>query len=178
VADLVPFADITHLFSDFERTAFRLESRRGYAVDVGSPKWRLWQAGGDLGFNPEHPWHANVRAQTGRGRRFERVRVVDSPPTMGQRFLLASAGGNVQAGEDIRNLWRADALALGLPAADFWLFDDRLVARLVFDDQDRTLGVRVTRDPADVAEARRAREAAWPVAIPTGDFAARVPSDM
>lgn len=176
--DLVPFADITHLFHDFEHTAWRLESRRAYAVDVGSPKWQLWQAGGDLGFNPDHPWHANVRAQTEQGKRFERVRVIDSPPTEGQRFLLASGHGNVQAGENIRNLWRDDADRLGLPNEDFWLFDDRLMVRLVFDGDDNTLGVQVTEAPADVAEARRVRDTAWPVAILTAAFAAAVPSVM
>lgn len=176
--DLVPFSAIAHLFRDFERSAFRLESRRGYASDVDSPKWHLWQAGGDLSYNPAHPWHAGVRAQTEHGRRFERVRVVDSPPTEGQRFLLASGRGNVEAGEDIRNLWRADADRLGLPAADFWLFDDRLVVRLVFDQADVTLGVEVSDDPADVAAAAAVRTAAWPVAIPTAAFAAAVPSVM
>jgi hypothetical protein len=178
VPDLIPFADITHLFQTFESSAFRLESRRAYAVDVGSPKWQLWRAGGNLGFNPEHPWHANVRAQVEQGKRFERVRVLDRPPTEGQQFLLASGQGNVEAGEVIRNLWRSEAEQLGLPAADFWLFDDRLVVHLAFDQDDNTLGVRVTEDQADVAEAVRVRDTAWPVAIPTGDFASRVPSEM
>lgn len=176
--ELVPFADITGLFTTFERTAWRLETRRRYAVDIGTPKWELWQAGGDLGYNPAHPWHANVRAQTEAGKRFERVRIVDSPPTEGQRFLLASSRGNTEAGEDIRNLPRADADRLGLPDEDFWLFDARIVVRLVFDEDDNTLGVEVSEDPQDVAEAVRLRDAAWPVAIPTAEFAARVPSEM
>ncbi|MEU9102121.1 DUF6879 family protein [Streptomyces sp. NPDC048361] len=53
------------------------------------------------------------------GKRFERVRLVDDPPTDGQRYLLASGLGNVDAGEDIRNLVRADAERLGLPDGDF-----------------------------------------------------------
>jgi hypothetical protein len=178
MTDLLPFAEITHWFHDFQRTAWRLESRRGYAVDVGTPKWQRWKAGDDLGFNPEHPWHANVRTQTEQGKRFERVRILDQPPTQGQRFLLASGAGNVQAGEDIRNLWRADADRLGLPAVDFWLFDEQLVVRLVFDADDNTLGVEVSESAADVAEACRIRGLAWPAAIPTVEFAARVPSIM
>lgn len=176
--ELVPFADITDLFTTFRHTAWRLESRRGYAVDVGTPKWELWQAGGDLGFNPAHPWHANVRAQTEQGKRFERARIVDSPPTDGQRFLMASARGNVQAGEDIRNLWRADAERAGLPREDFWLFDSRTLVRLVFDGEDNTLGVTVTEDPGEVVAACQVRDAAWHVAIRTAEFAARVPSNM
>lgn len=176
--DLVPFADITHLFTTFRHTAWRLESRRGYAVDVGTPKWELWQSGGDLGYNPAHPWHANVRAQTEQGKRFERVRVVDSPPTLGQQFLMASAVGNIEAGEDIRNVWRSDAERGCVPREDFWLFDARTLVRLVFDEDDNTLGVEVTEDPAEVVAACQVRDAAWHVAIRTADFAARVPSKM
>jgi hypothetical protein len=178
VPDLLPFSDITHLFTTFEHTAWRLESRRGYAVDIGTPKWQLWQAGGDLGFNPSHPWHASVRAQTEHGKRFERVRVVDDPLTQGQRFLMASARGNIEAGEDIRHLWRADAHTLQLPDEDFWLFDSRTLVTLEFDEHDNTLGVRVTEDPTAVVVACQIRDAAWHGAIPTPQFAARVPSRM
>ena len=178
VANLVPFEDITDLFSTFRHTAWRLESRRGYAVDVGNPKWQLWQAGGGLGYNPQHPWHANVRAQTGQGKRIERVRVVDDPPTVEQRFLLAGAVGNVEAGEDIRNVWRSDAQRTDLPCEDFWLFDSRLLVRLVFGEADVTVGVEVAEDPAEVVAACQVRDAAWHVAIRTTEFAARVPSQM
>jgi hypothetical protein len=178
VPDLLPFSDITHLFTTFEHVAWRLETRRGYAVDIDTPKWQLWQAGGDLGFNPAHPWHANVRTQTEQGKRYERVRVVDDPLTRGQQFLLASARGNIEAGEDIRHLWREDAHALQVPDVDFWLFDSRTLVTFEFDEGDNTLGVRVTEDPAAVVAACQIRDAAWHSAIPTAQFAARVPSRM
>ncbi|WP_333740731.1 DUF6879 family protein [Streptomyces sp. IBSBF 2806] len=112
------------------------------------------------------------------GKRFERVRLVDTPPTEGQRFLLASAPGNVAAGEEIRNLTRAQADQLRLPDYDFWLFDSRTVARFAFDEDDTTLGVYVTDDPADVLAACQARDAAWHHAVPTQDFARRVASTV
>ncbi|MCZ9338389.1 hypothetical protein NGM37_11430, partial [Streptomyces sp. TRM76130] len=34
---LQPFSAISHLFRDFRHTAFRLETRRGYASDRNSP---------------------------------------------------------------------------------------------------------------------------------------------
>ncbi len=111
-----------------------------------------------------------MRAQTAKGKRFERVRLVDQPPTDGQRFLAASGPANVQAGEDIRMLPRAVAVELGLPSFDFWLFDSRLLARFHFDDADDTLGVELTEDPAAVVMACQARDAAWHHAIPLADF--------
>ncbi|MFE6904560.1 DUF6879 family protein [Streptomyces sp. NPDC057717] len=54
------------------------------------------------------------------GARFSHVRIVDEPPTDGQRFLMATAAGNVDAGEDLRIRpstpdaeRRADALPTG-----------------------------------------------------------------
>jgi hypothetical protein len=176
VAELLPFESITHLFEDFEHTAWRLESRRGYAVDLGTERFERFRRGEKLEYDPAHPWHANVRRQTDAGKRFERVRVVDEPPTLGQRFLLASGLANVDAGEDIRNLRRVQAHALGMPESDFWLFDSRLLVTLHFDEQDQTLGVELSEDPAEIVKACQVRDAAWHYAIPTREFTAQVTS--
>ncbi|MFF7023896.1 DUF6879 family protein [Streptomyces klenkii] len=174
MAELVPFEDITRLFEDFEHSAWRLETQRGYASDRLSPRWGPFQRGEALGYDPSQPWHANVRRQTGRGKRFERVRLVDDPPTEGQRFLLASGLGNVEAGEDIRNMYRADAVRIGLPEYDFWLFDSRTVVEFVFDGQGQDLGVRVREDARAVIHACQARDAAWHHAVATRQFQARI----
>ncbi|MEU3984855.1 DUF6879 family protein [Streptomyces sp. NPDC026672] len=176
--ELVPFSSITHLFREFRHTAWRLETRRGYASDRSGPKWSRWQAGEDIVAEPANAWRENVAAQTAAGKRFERVRLVDEPATEGQRFLLASAPGNVAAGEDIRNLTRARARELRLPDFDFWLFDSKILARFAFDEEDTTLGVYVTEDPAEVLAACQARDAAWHHAVPTAEFAERVASTV
>lgn len=154
--ELQPFASIAHLFRDFKHTAWRLETRRGYASDRNSPKWPRFLAGEDIAQDPDNSWRENVRVQTAQGKRFERVRLVDEPLAQGQEFLLASAISNVAAGEDIRNLTRAQAQQLRLPEYDFWLFDSKILARFAFDDEDTTLGVYITEDPAEVLAACRA----------------------
>ncbi|MEU1421458.1 DUF6879 family protein [Kitasatospora sp. NPDC005751] len=178
MASVQPFEAITHFFNDFGHTAFRLETRRGYAVDVGTERYERFQRGEPLPFEADNPWHTNVRRQTAAGKRFERVRLVDDPPTLGQRFLLASGLGNVEAGEDIRNLPRAAAERLALPDFDFWLFDSRTLVRFHFDADDNTLGVEITEDPSEVLAACQARDAAWHFAVPTRDYAARVLSGV
>ncbi len=174
--DLIPFDEITHLFTEFKHTAWRLETQRGYATDRVSPNWTRFQNGESFGFDPDNPWQANVRAQTKEGKRIERVRLVDDPPTEGQRFLLATGLGNVAAGEDIRNLSRADAERLSLPEYDFWLFDSRTVVKFVINEAGETLGVTVHDDPKTVVQACQARDAAWHFAVPTRQFQAQVPS--
>ncbi|MFD9905204.1 DUF6879 family protein [Streptomyces sp. NPDC059063] len=176
--ELIPFPEVAHLFKDFEYSAWRLETRRGYASDRRSAKWQRWRDGEDISGGPDNDWRRNVRSQTRAGKRFERVRLVDDPPTDGQRFLLVSGLGNVAAGEDIRNLYRQDARRLGLPDFDFWLFDSKVVVKFHFDDEDTTLGVEVIDEPRTVIAACQAREAAWHHAIRTVDFQRQVPSTM
>ncbi|MEE1824863.1 hypothetical protein PUR61_22155 [Streptomyces sp. BE20] len=177
--EIIPFAEAApHLFETFAHTAFRLETRRGYASDRAGARYQAFMAGVMPQYEPEVAWNVDVRAAVAAGRRFERVRIVDDPPTDGQRFLLASGPGNVEAGEDIRNLWRADADRLDLPAFDFWLFDSSILARFHFDDDDRTLGVELTTDLAEVLRACQARDASWHYAVPTVEFAAAVASGV
>ncbi|MEV7087753.1 DUF6879 family protein [Streptomyces sp. NPDC093085] len=165
-------------FETFTHTAWRLETRRGYASDRNGPNWERWKAGADFSRDRPTAWGENIRRQTAAGRRVERIRLVDDPPADGQLFLLARAPGNIEAGEDIRNMWRADAEDLGLPAVDFWLFDNRLALVLPFDDADGYLGAERVADPARIAEFSRIKDAAWPYAMRHEDFAAQVTSRM
>lgn len=175
---LVPFEDIAHLFGEFQHTAFRLETRRGYATDRAGARFQAFMRGIEPEAQPTHPWNVNVREKTGQGAQFSRVRIIDEPPTDGQRFLMAAAAGNVAAGEDIRVLGRAEAQRLELPDYDLWLFDSRTLVRLHIDDQDVTAGVEVIDDPAQVLAACRARDRAWPLATPTAEAWARVRSSV
>ena len=175
---LIPFEEITHLFTDFQHTAFRLETRRGYATDRAGARFQAFMRGVDPEPEPDHPWNVNVRAKAEQGATFSRVRLVDEPPTDGQRFLMATAAGNVDAGEDIRVLPRAQAEELGLPDYDLWLFDSHTLVRMHIDDTDTTIGVEIVEDQAQVLAACRARDAAWPLAVPAAEAWARVRSTV
>ncbi|MFI8106279.1 DUF6879 family protein [Streptomyces sp. NPDC086023] len=173
---LVPFEEITHLFAEFEHTAFRLETRRGYASDRAGARFQAFLRGTDPAPEPDNPWHVNVRQKAEQGARFSRVRIIDQPPTDGQRFLMAAAAAT--PGEDIRVLARAEAERLELPAYDFWLFDSRTLVRFDIDQTDTTTGVEVRTDPAEVLAACRARDRAWPAATPSAEVWAQVRSSV
>lgn len=175
---LIPFEEITRHFAEFQHTAFRLETRRGYATDRAGARYRAFMQGTDPAPEPGHAWNVNVRAKAEQGARFSRVRILDDPPTDGQRFLMATAAGNVEAGEDIRVLPRADAVRLGLPAFDLWLFDSRVLVRMHIDDTDTTIGVELIEDPGEVLAACRARDAALAAARPSAEVWARVRSSV
>ncbi|MGE7387489.1 DUF6879 family protein [Streptomyces sp. NPDC004126] len=102
--------------------------------------------------------------------------MADLMPFSESVHLLASGLGNVEAGEDIRNITRTDAVRHGLPDFDFWLFDSRTMVKFTFDTDGHTLGVYVIEDPMEVLAACQARDVAWHFAIPTAEFMAQVPS--
>ncbi|MGX2994092.1 DUF6879 family protein [Streptomyces sp. JNUCC 64] len=158
------------LFETFEHTAWRLETRRRFASDEATETYAQFLRGEPIEWDYEDDWCTNVRAQTAQGKRFERVRIVDSPATPGQLYLLDNAKRNCAVGEDIRNLSRSDADAQQLPPEDFWLFDSRFVALLRFDDDDNLVDVEVITEPAEVVRYATVRDAAWHHAVPYGEF--------
>ncbi|MER5769540.1 DUF6879 family protein [Streptomyces sp. NPDC001985] len=157
-------------FESFKHTAWRFESRRGYASDRDSQEYQRWLASGDVEANPSSPWYANIERQVALGKRIGRVRVVDSPLTEEQRYLTAAATVDGAAGEDIRHLWRPDAQRLQLPGEDFWLFDSRYALVLHFDDADEYLGAELVEDPVVIARFCQIRDAAWHHAVKHTDF--------
>lgn len=67
----------------------------------GEPTGSSWRAAAF-----DDPYCAMIRSQTKQGKRVERVRITDEPPTPGQLYLLDNAKRNAALGEDIRNLRR------------------------------------------------------------------------
>ncbi|MEU9413580.1 DUF6879 family protein [Streptomyces sp. NPDC048281] len=174
VPELVDRDTFRRLFETFEHTAWRLETRRGYASDRQDPDFQMFETTGTTVLDPGEPWFTNIQRQTDAGKRVGRVRVADSPPTTEQLFLLDYARHNCSVGENIRYLWRADADRLALPAEDFWLFDSRLVALLNFDDADNLLNIELITEPAEVVRYSIVRDAAMHLAVSRDQFAEQV----
>ncbi|MFJ6214084.1 DUF6879 family protein [Streptomyces sp. NPDC092296] len=176
VPQMVSLEEFDGMFETFEHAAWRLETRRAYRSDQQTGTYQRFTRGEPADYDMDDPWCVSRREQAALGKRIERVRVVDTPPTAGQLYLLDGARRNAAVGEDIRNLWRADADRLRLPVEDFWIFDSRVVALLHFDDADDLTGVELITDPVRVVRYCQARDAAWHHAIPHAKFAARVAS--
>ncbi len=134
VPKIINLDEFAELFKTFEHSAWRLETRRGYASDREDETYREFVETGTVTWDFDNEWCRNMQAQTAAGKRVGRVRILDDPPTPGQLYLLNNAKRNSATGEDMRNLWRADAERLQLPAEDFWIFDSRFIALLHFDE--------------------------------------------
>lgn len=157
-------AEFAELFRTFERSAWRWECQGTYREPDEREPLQAWRDG--------HPtyafmddWLAQIRQQTAEGKTFERVRMLTEPPTEYLRWLFGFTHLNIEAGEDIRWIGEDQAHKLGAPDHDFYLFDDRLVALLHFDDNG-VAGAEVTDEPGIVADRRRWRDLVWSVAVP------------
>jgi hypothetical protein len=153
------------LFSAFTRTAYRLEVRRAYGILEEDRPFQQYLAGEDPGIDWLRPWLVLMGEQTGQGKRVERVRVVDDPPSAYLRWEIENTPHNLGAGEDIRYLFRDTARRLHLSQYDYWIFDDTLLVLLEFDDRDRFLGFRTTRNRTAIDEHRRLQTCAWREAL-------------
>ncbi|WP_433398088.1 DUF6879 family protein [Streptomyces sp. CA-146814] len=169
--DLDEFED---LFRTFEHSAWRLETRQRFASEEATDTYRQFVETGTVDWDTDDPYCELIRSQTAQGKRVERVRIVDRPPTTGQLYLLNNVKRNSALGEGIRNLWRADAQRLRLPSEDFWLFDSRLAAKLRFDDEDNLVDVELITEPVEIVRYSVIRDAAWHHAVPYEEFAVRL----
>nr|WP_119590279.1 DUF6879 family protein [Streptomyces scabiei] len=166
VPQFIDFAEFTGMFTTLKHSAWRLETRGRYASDEETETYAQFLAEGRVDWDVDDEWCRSRREQAALGKRFERVRILDEPPTAGQLYLLDNARRNAAVGEDIRVLTRARADDLGLPREDFWLFDSRVVGLLHFDDADEITRVELITDPVEVLRYAQAREAAWHFAVP------------
>jgi hypothetical protein len=171
IIDLDEFED---LFRTFSHSAWRLETRRRFASDEATDTYRQFVETGGVEWDMNDPYCELIRSRTAQGKRVERVRIVDQPPTTGQLYLLNNAKRNSALGEGIRIMWRTGADRLRLPAEDFWLFDSRLAARLRFDDEDNLADVELITEPVEIVRYSVIRDAAWHHAVPYEEFAAKL----
>lgn len=159
----IAFIDLMRMLRTFATSAFRLEARQSYATDEEAAAFATWQERGCIPDAVDPliaAWTGIVCARIEGGAVMRRVRVVSHPMTEYVRFELAlQRAHSVPAGEQVRvvdaelhpDLARAD---------DFWLLDDRVGVRLIYDDAGQLIRLeRMTT--GEVGSARSVRDAAW-----------------
>ncbi len=163
-------AEFAAQLRDFSFTAFRLEFQRQYR-EAGEPEAVQKFLAGRPDPAPANPglrdWYNQVAEQTTAGRRIERVRIHDDPPTAYQRWERWIDTWNRDAGEVIHYLTRQQAHAVGLlPAAgalipgddatgdvDWWLLDSNRLIMMRFDEVGQRIHNQLVVDPATVVKA-------------------------
>ncbi|MGH8897307.1 MAG: DUF6879 family protein [Egibacteraceae bacterium] len=162
--------EFIRLFSTFERSAFRLETRQQYLVDEEADLVRAFLEGRPPPASTAmDQWLALIRANTDAGKRMERVHILERPLTGYARWELSTYPDNAAAGEQI---FIADRAGLKDLHEDFWLFDDRDLVTLRYDEDGRWLGVDL-RPESDLDRYRAMRDLALAEAVPLADYLAR-----
>jgi hypothetical protein len=150
------------------RSVVHLEGRDTY--DPHDPAFHKWQQDGDTSYDWD-AWIDLVGAAVARGVRFRRLRIVSEPVSDYIRWEHAISHGNIKAGEDLRWLPRHLAFDLPHPVADFFMWDQRLVAYNFTDghgiDTDR---MEYVADPRRVLPVVGMFEMLWERGIPHADY--------
>ncbi len=127
-------------FDAHEREAFRLETRQSYGVASERAEYEHFLSSGELDIPDADQWLTRLRYFRRSGRWVGRVHVLRRPLTDYLRYEFAVYGFTVRAGEDVRILDVTEMSDPGLPNQDFWLFDDRAVVLMEYDDDGNQLG--------------------------------------
>jgi hypothetical protein len=159
--------DLAWWLQNFKRSAFRLETLPQYLVPQEEEMLARFKRGEEVRMPDDHPWLVRVRQHVVSGKAMRRVRVVTYPLTDYLRFELAMYRQTVAAGEDIRVCSSPEIAGYG----DWWLFDDRVVVTMNYDEAGHFLGTE--QDATDVVTYCRRRDLALEHSIPFADYATR-----
>lgn len=153
-------AEWLSLFEDFKQSAFRLEGLQTY--DATGEEEAVARFVADGSYDLDLSWWASMaRGHVASGHKMTRVRVIVEPLTDYTRFELAGYPQMVAAGDEIRIVVaREGSWPEGLPQHDYWLFDDRDVWQMHYDDAYAFVGAELLTDPDRIAEHLSWRDAA------------------
>lgn len=163
-------------FSDFQHTAYRLETLQFYDVSYEREEFDRFLSGESRGLFPGiDEWCGMVRRGTREGKKFQRVHIVVEPLSDYVRFECAWAyRHNVVAGEDVRVIpIRSGEWPDGLPQQDYWLFDSVRLLVMTYAPDGSFVSAESIDDERRVFEAVDWRDRAVRRSISFPDYARR-----
>jgi hypothetical protein len=159
-------------WSNFERSAWRLETQQTYTIPDEQEDFTRFLAGEPKPPDDNAEWHAQIHGWAAEGKFLSRVRVVRYPLSDYQRYIFAwGVPDNIAAGEDVRVLDIVDE-DFGLPRQDFWMFDDSVVVHLNFNPDGTLINIELIDEP-DLAKYRGWRETAVKNSVAFSEWHAR-----
>jgi hypothetical protein len=150
--DMVEFREVMNTATKYR---FRLETLPQYLVPQEEEEFAEWQAGVRRLDDPETTdWLARIKRDTASGFRWHRVHILDYPLCDYSEFELYSYQANRAAGEDVYIANRAWNDELKDLHEDFWLADDKIAIRMVYDTEGHFLRPEPIDDVAPYLEIR------------------------
>ncbi|MFE0020705.1 DUF6879 family protein [Amycolatopsis sp. NPDC059021] len=153
------------------RSAFRLETLPQYLVPGEKAALAKWRAGEPRTLRtPENtPWLAEVQERAAQGYRRYRVHILDWPLSDYVRFEISSYLETDVFGIETYLVDRHEHEELQDLHEDFWLMDDEIAVRMVYDDEGHFLHPERTDD---VGPYLKMRDTALRHAVPLNDYLA------
>jgi uncharacterized protein DUF6879 len=158
------------LLSSYTSSSFRLEAQQIYSNPVENARLVDFLAGRPV--KPTYEWRlSRFRERAALGATKTTVRVVVEPPTDYTRMEVATYPILVAGGEDIRVIavhegtWPDD-----LPQYDFFLFDERDIWRMHYNDDYTFAGAEQLDGPDVLSRHLRWRDRALDLAIPLHEY--------
>lgn len=165
-------ADLEQLMDQVTKSCFRLESLPQYLVPQESAEFTAWRSGAPR--RPRTPqnnaWLAELEQIVARGIRWYRVRILDHPLSDYSRFELAGYRDTQAAGQQTYVADRRDHARLDSMHNDFWLMDDEVAVRMIYDKDGTFVRVEQAEDASPYV---RLRDIAMECAEPLEDYLAR-----
>lgn len=129
--------DLGRIVDLSRKSAFRLETLPQYLVPEEANEFAAWKTGEKWPLpTPEtNSWLAYRQKRTQQGYRWYRVHVLDHPLSEYTRFELHVYQALQAAGEEIYIVDRHAHPNLDELREDFWLIDDDIPIRMVYDDE-------------------------------------------
>ncbi|MGH3854249.1 MAG: DUF6879 family protein [Pseudonocardiaceae bacterium] len=164
--------DLRRISDDAKESAFRLETLPQYLVPQEAERFAIWNSGEPLPLRtPENSeWLARLQRDTANGFRWYRVHILDQPLTSYLRFELYSYLEGVAVGNEIYVADRDSHPDLIELHEDFWLVDDKISVRMVYDDEGH---FRYPELVDDIESYIQVRDTALRHAEPLTDYLAR-----
>jgi hypothetical protein len=142
-------------FVTFSSSATRIETLDVYTVPEEAANFAHYLAGGPLPPDRNEDWASSIRKCVAAGKYMGRVHIIPRVLTPYLQFEIDwYYGVNGPAGEDIRFIFRDQVPDIAY--TDTWLFDDKVVLDLSYDNEGRLLYVNRNDDPRRLEEARHA----------------------
>ena len=166
-------AELDPFFEGAEREWFRLEALHSYRYPVETPRLRAYLAGEPYDPSAEpREWYDYIQRRVGQGVRFSKVRVLRGPLSEYERWECEwSYTPTERHGQRTFILDLAEVtVPPALPEYDWWMFDERVVLRMHYDEGGTFVGAEVIDDTAQVAAHRRHRDVALAAAVAFPDY--------
>ena len=131
---------ISDLFDQFKHSAFRLEALPVYKVDDEIEALEQFRLDGSLPSGHNDDWAELIRGNLAAGKSMKRLRLFTATLNPYEVFERNVYEINLDAGEEIR---AADRAAFTTDR-DFWCFDNRWIAKMIYDHEGGWHGADVS----------------------------------